>query len=179
MKKEYFTIPNLMGYFRILMIPVFLVLYFKEQYPAAFTVLALSVLSDFLDGKIARRFNMVTDFGKMLDPIADKLTQAMLAIAVTFRYPLVIWFLLLFIIKEMYMGVIGLYLIRKGHRINGAQWYGKVCTAVLDGVMFVLVLLPNLSYIIANILILLAIAVMLFSFCSYLHFHIGILKNLI
>ena len=98
MKKEYFTIPNLMGYFRILMIPVFLVLYFKEQYPAAFTVLALSVLSDFLDGKIARRFNMVTDFGKMLDPIADKLTQAMLAIAVTFRYPLVIWLLLLFII---------------------------------------------------------------------------------
>ena len=177
MKKEYFTIPNLMGYFRILMIPVFLVLYFKEQYPAAFTVLALSVLSDFLDGKIARRFNMVTDFGKMLDPIADKLTQAMLAIAVTFRYPLVIWLLLLFIIKEMYMGVIGLYLIRKGHRINGAQWYGKVCTAVLDGVMFMLVLLPNLSYIIANILILLAIAVMLFSFCSYLHFHIGILKG--
>lgn len=177
MKKEYFTIPNLMGYFRILMIPVFAVLYIKEMYPAAFVILALSCISDFLDGKIARKFHMVTDFGKMLDPVADKLTQGMLAIVITFHYPLIIWLLLFFIIKEAYMGIMGLFLIKKGYRINGAQWYGKVCTAVLDIVMFALVLFPNLSYIAANVLILLAMAVMLYSLCAYVRFHIRILKG--
>lgn len=177
MKKEYFTIPNLMGYFRILMIPVFAVLYVRGMYPAAFTILALSCISDFLDGKIARRFNMVTDIGKMLDPIADKLTQGMLAVVITFRYPLIIWLLLFFIVKELYMGIMGLVLIKKGYRINGAQWYGKVCTAVLDVVMFALVLFPNLPYLIADILILFAMAVMLFSLCAYLRFHIRILKG--
>ena len=89
MKKEYFNIPNLMGYFRILIIPVFLFLYVraetKWEYFAAFFVLALSYLTDFLDGKIARKFHMVTDWGKMLDPIADNLTQGALAVACTFQ----------------------------------------------------------------------------------------------
>ena len=89
MKKEYFNIPNLMGYFRILIIPAFLFLYgraeTKWEYFAAFFVLALSYLTDFLDGKIARKFHMVTDWGKMLDPIADNLTQGALAVACTFQ----------------------------------------------------------------------------------------------
>lgn len=75
-KREYFSIPNLMGYFRILLIPIYLIVYIRadsvRDYQIAAGIMVLSFLSDFLDGKIARRFNMVTEFGKILDPIADK-----------------------------------------------------------------------------------------------------------
>ncbi len=85
-KKEYFSIPNLMGYFRILMIPVFLYLYgkanSKREYLWAFLVLGISLLTDFFDGKIARKYHMVTDFGKALDPVADKLTQGAVALTI-------------------------------------------------------------------------------------------------
>ncbi len=177
MKKEYFSIPNLMGYFRILMIPVFLYLYFYEKYLPAFIVLLLSFVSDFLDGKIARKFHMVTEFGKVLDPVADKMTQGMLAVAVTFRYPAVIWLIILFVIKEVYMGVMGLMLLHRGHPVNGALWHGKACTAVLDGVMLVLVLFPQMSYFKAGICIAGAMAVMVFSLGSYIRTHIRIWKG--
>ena len=74
--KEYFSIPNLMGYFRILLIPVYLFLYIRaettEEYYMAAVVMLVSFLTDLFDGKIARRFDMVTEFGKILDPVADK-----------------------------------------------------------------------------------------------------------
>ncbi len=77
--KEYLSIPNLLGYFRILLLPVYLYVYVnassERDYHLAVFIIFLSFLSDFLDGKIARRFDMVTDFGKILDPIADKITQ--------------------------------------------------------------------------------------------------------
>ena len=181
MKKEYFNIPNLMGYFRILIIPVFLFLYVraetKWEYFAAFFVLALSYLTDFLDGKIARKFHMVTDWGKMLDPIADKLTQGALAVACTFRYPAVAWFLLLFLCKELYMGTMGLFLIRKGCGIYGAERWGKVCTAVLDGGILILLLFPGLSFEAANLLTAVMMIIMGITWVNYLSFHIGLIRN--
>lgn len=181
MKKEYFNIPNLLGYFRILMIPVFLFLYYRAdtngEYIAAFLVLAVIYLTDFFDGKIARKFNMVTDWGKMLDPVADKLLQAALAVAVTFKYPLIVWFLVLFIVKEIYMAVMGLYLIKKENAVNGAQWYGKVCTAFVDIGIFVLLLCLDLSYMAANIFILLMMLVMCLTLIRYILFHISIIKG--
>ena len=74
-REEAFSIPNLLSYFRLLLIPVFIVLYVHEEFTAALITLAVSGLSDILDGRIARRYNMVTDLGKVLDPVADKLTQ--------------------------------------------------------------------------------------------------------
>ena len=74
--KERFSIPNLMGYFRLLLIPVFCYLYLaKEAYHWAAGVVLLSSLTDLFDGMIARKFNMITNLGKALDPIADKLTD--------------------------------------------------------------------------------------------------------
>ena len=107
-RSDYFTIPNILGYFRILMIPVFLYLYYhaetSKEYIISFVVLSISFLTDMFDGKIARKFNMVTDLGKMLDPIADKLTQWAMAIAISFRIPMMIYFVVLFAVKEFYMG---------------------------------------------------------------------------
>lgn len=181
MKKEYFTIPNLMGYFRILLIPVFLVLYGRaetdQEYLLAFAVLAVSYLTDFLDGKIARRFHMVTDWGKMLDPVADKLTQGALALALLSRYPSMLLFVILFLGKELYMGIMGVYLIKKGKSVHGAQWYGKLCTAVIDGGILVLLLFTDLSYFAGNLLIFVMMVCMLFSLVKYLFFHIRLLKG--
>ena len=130
MKKEYFTIPNLMGYFRILLIPVFCVLYYHSENAGCFygavIVLCLSFLSDFFDGKIARHFHQVTEWGKMLDPIADKLTQAALAIMCTVHFPATIWLFLLFAAKEIYMGLMGLLVIRKKNQVFGAKRFGNI-----------------------------------------------------
>lgn len=176
-KKDWFTIPNLMGYFRILLIPVFLVLYAKADagsgYFPAFFVLALSYLSDFLDGKIARKFHMVTDLGKVLDPVADKLTQGALALALCLRYPLMVWFVLLFCIKELYMAAAGLFLIRRQKGVKGAQRFGKFCTAAVDAGIFVLLLFPNLPLLVTNLLILFMMAVMLVTLVRYVVFHLG------
>lgn len=110
--KEIFTIPNLMSYFRILLIPVFCAVYLtasntKDYYIAA-GILLVSSLTDLFDGRIARRFHMVTELGKALDPIADKLTHAALAVCLAVRYPLMRALLVLMAVKEGYMGIMGL-----------------------------------------------------------------------
>lgn len=89
-KKELLSVPNCMGYFRILLIPVFCVVYLRadtpgEKYLAA-AILLISTVTDFLDGKIARHFHMITEFGKFLDPVADKLTHAAVALCLAFHY---------------------------------------------------------------------------------------------
>lgn len=182
MKKEYFTIPNIMGYFRILLIPVFLVLFFhastKLEYGIAMTVLLISYLTDFLDGKIARKFNMVTDLGKMLDPVADKLTQGAMTLALTAHYPSMLWVLLLFLIKEIYMGVMGLYLIRKKREVQGAQWYGKICTGILDGVVLLLLFFPSMPLVVVNLLIALAMISMIITMVMYVTSHYRLLHNI-
>ena len=180
-KREYFNIPNLMGYFRIILIPVFLILYHGAETPsgflAAFFVLGISYLSDFLDGKIARRLDMVTDWGKMLDPIADKLTQGALAIACTFYFPATVWLIILFLAKEMYMGVIGLYLMRKRGLVCGAQRFGKVCTAVLDGGVVVLLLFPGMPLLLSNLLLMMLMIVVIITWIKYIGFHIRLLAG--
>ncbi len=175
-RKEYFSIPNLMGYFRIALLPVFLILYYhadsKPLYVAAFAVLAVSYLTDFLDGKIARRFNMVTEFGKILDPVADKLTQGVIALALTFQYPLVIYLLIFFLLKEVYMAAMGIALIRKGRKVTGALWYGKVCTCLLDAGILILLFLPGGSFLVSNFLIIGLMVVVAITWALYLVFHL-------
>lgn len=174
-KEEYFSIPNLMGYFRILLVPVYLILYTnaktKEEYLAAAAVIGLSGLTDFLDGKIARRFHMVTEFGKILDPVADKITQLALVASLASRYLLMRQVLLLFLLKEGFMAAMGAIMLKKGRRMNGAQWYGKVCTAVFYLCLFLLILVPDISLMKANIIMLLCMGVMLFSLAAYMVFY--------
>lgn len=181
MKKELFTIPNLLGYLRIILVPVFLVLYYRadtaNDYIIAFAVLAFAMLTDFFDGKIARKFNMVTDFGKALDPVADKVIQGSIAIAVCFRYSNMIIFLVLFILKEVYMAIMGLYLIRKRNFWTPAQWYGKITTAIVDVAVFALLLIPEIPDKAANCVIGGMMACVLFSLVKYVQFHVKYLRE--
>lgn len=171
-KKEIFTIPNLMGYFRILLIPVFCYLYWTAEtvsdYLWATGVVLLSSLTDMFDGMIARHFHMVTELGKALDPIADKLTHAALAFCLATRYPLMWALIALMAVKEGYMGIMGLRFLRVGKKLDGAMWFGKVCTALLFIVLLLLFLVPNLPLVAVNTLIGITMGVMAFTLVMYI-----------
>ena len=153
-KKELLSIPNLMGYFRLLMIPVFVYLYLRaetaQDYYIAAIVMGISALTDMFDGLVARKFNMITEFGKFLDPFADKVTHGAILLCLCTKYPLMIILILLFVAKEGFMVVMGLIKLRKGKKLDGAMWFGKVCTALLFVVMFVLILFPSLPLAVVN-----------------------------
>ena len=127
--KERFSIPNLMGYFRLLLIPVFCYLYLaKEAYHWAAGVVLLSSLTDLFDGKIARKYNMVTNFGKFMDPLADKcLVMAALCWFVE-NGDMVGWVLAVVLLREFAVSGMRLVAVEKG-RVIAAAWSGKVKTA--------------------------------------------------
>lgn len=177
-RHEILTIPNILSLARLGLIPVFLWLYcIKGSYVWAVVILAFSGLSDILDGWIARRFDMVSDFGKILDPAADKLTQMALILCLVMRYEQIWPLLALFVIKELTMGVLGLLVVLKTKLVPGAQWFGKACTAVLEGSMGVLILFPMLPETAANILILLSGCMLAFSFAQYVILDIRLLRE--
>lgn len=180
-RKDLFTIPNLMGYFRIILIPIFMAVYIgadgSSDYIAAAVILGISGLTDCFDGKIARHFNMITEWGKVLDPVADKLTQAAVFISLSFRYPTMRYLLILFIVKEMFMGIMGAIMLKKGSMMDGARWYGKLCTAVLYEAMFILLLVVDLSYFAAGLIISVCIIMNVFSFVCYIVYYVRVLMN--
>ena len=148
-KKEVLTIPNLLSLFRLLLIPVYMVIYLKAEetkdYITAGVILALSCLTDLVDGKIARKFNMITTLGKFLDPLADKITQFTLILSLSIRHP-VLWFVLaLFVMKELFQLVAGALAAHHGYILKGALYTGKVCTTVLFVSLVTLVVFPNLT----------------------------------
>lgn len=156
-KKEIFTIPNALSLFRIVLAILFLELGLKwgmdERQPILIGILLVSAMTDFLDGKIARKFNMVSELGKILDPIADKITQGALLICFLYKYRTARYVFLFFLIKESYMAIMGLKAVTAAGKNEGAMWYGKVNTAFFYAVMVILVLFQGIPQIVAEILI--------------------------
>lgn len=148
-KKDIFTIPNLFSLFRLLLIPVYIVIYISakkpEDYYLAAAILAVSCITDLVDGKIARYYNMVSTVGKILDPFADKATQFTLILCLAIRKPIIRSLVGLFVIKEIFQLVAGWISIRKGRILKGALFSGKLCTTVLFISLTLLVMLPDLS----------------------------------
>ena len=146
LRNEFFTIPNILVYIRVLLVPVFVYIYINaktdKDYFIALGVMVVAFLTDFFDGKIARKFNLVTDLGKILDPIADKLYQFAVAICLVAKYKLMILVVAIIFVKELIMGLMGLVLLDKGGKVFGAKWYGKICTGIVDCSMAFLFLSP-------------------------------------
>ena len=170
-------IPNILCYLRIAMVPVFLYLYFtasepRDYYMATLIVLA-SGITDFLDGQIARRCNMITDLGRLIDPLADKLMQLAMLVALTYRIKYMYYLVILLVVKELVMAVMGFAVMKLiGRRLNGAKWYGKVCTAVLYVVMLILVAFPEIGIILQKTLLCVCAGVLLLSFVMYIRIYI-------
>lgn len=137
------TIPNWMCFVRIALIPVFSVLFVKESYIAAFIVMIVAALTDVFDGKIARKYNMVSNLGKILDPIADKLSQIAIVVILIVKFwsfdgPLK-YLLFLFIFKELVMVIAGAILLSLGMRPVAAEVWGKVATVVFYTFMITII----------------------------------------
>lgn len=148
--KEYFTgcltIPNLLSVIRIALIPVFAVLFNDGNYLWAVIVLAISGLTDFFDGKIARKFNQISALGKLLDPIADKLSQITIAIMFYIAFSnssdetvkTFSWIFLVFLIKEAVMVVGGAIMIMFGLKPVAAEMPGKIATFAFYFIMCII-----------------------------------------
>ena len=137
------NLPNKLTLLRIILIPAFMVvLYwgFPGANYVALGIFILASLTDMLDGKIARKYNLVTDFGKFADPLADKMlvTAAMLWFVEIGRMPA--WALLLVIVREFAVSGLRMIASDKG-RVIAAGWSGKVKTASTM-VCIVLMFLP-------------------------------------
>ncbi len=137
-----------------------------------------SGVTDFLDGFIARRFDSVTELGKIIDPLADKLTQASLIFVLVVKIKWMFLLLILFIIMQLFLLIAGLVMLRKGAKLNGAKWFGKVSTTVFYATMLVLVAVPALKAVIINILMLVCVAFLLLSFLLYINEYIMLYRNL-
>ncbi len=138
------NIPNALSVLRILLIPCFAVLYLLQLDHWAFAVLLVSGLSDCVDGYIARHFNQITDCGKLLDPLADKLTQVAVVVCLTTRYPALLPLTLLCFVKELCQGIGGVILLRKNTAVRGSMWFGKVSTVIFYVCMLCIVLWHNM-----------------------------------
>lgn len=176
-KKEILTIPNLLSLFRLALIPVYVQIYLQARTGREFTlaagILAVSCLTDLLDGLIARRFHMISHVGKILDPLADKLTQLALFLCLSSRYVLLYPVLALFLVKELFQLFAVIYSFRRGKALPGALPAGKVCTAVLFLSMIALVLFPEMHGPGADLLVLTDGMVLLFSFVTYIQAYYG------
>ena len=116
-KKEIFTIPNLLSLFRLALIPVYMNVYMNAveswHYFTAGAILAVSCITDLIDGKIARRYHMISTVGKVLDPVADKAAQFTLTLCLSMNYPVLRPVLILFVIKEGFQLIVGIIHFRK------------------------------------------------------------------
>lgn len=177
-QKKIITIPNCLSFFRLCLIPVIVWLYcFKKNYMWTTIVLILSGLTDIADGFIARRFGMISDFGKILDPIADKLTQAATLFCLVTRFHYMVIPLVLLVIKELFAAITGLMAIHKTKVVVGADWHGKATTVSLYSMMIIHIVWYNISSPVSHILVGICVGIMLMSFVLYAIRNIKMIRN--
>lgn len=176
--KEIFTIPNLLSFFRICLIP-FLVWLFciRQSFWRTAAVLLLSGITDIMDGFIARRFHMVTALGKVLDPVADKLTQGAMILCLLIRFPRMGMLLAVIVLKEVFNGILGALVIWREKQVCGAQWHGKAATSMLYGVLLIHLVWYDIPAGVSNFLIGSCIVMVMLSLLLYVIRNIRILMG--
>jgi len=167
------NIPNCLSSLRILILPFFIYFFLKGDWTAVAVFLIVSGLSDFLDGLIARKFNQITELGKILDPVADKMTQASVAVCMAYHFrhvTILIILLSLFVVKEATMLLGTILLFRKGMRPTPARWYGKLATGCFYFSMILIIFLEAFDYqnmTLTIVLTVLSAALMIYAFVRY------------
>lgn len=168
---DLFTVPNILTYIRFILIVPFVFFFLNENYIMAVVCIACSGLSDCLDGLAARKLNQVTSLGKILDPIADKLTLLSVVVCMVMLVPMLLPLLVVLILKDVMMLLGGTDLINKGLTPPAAKWYGKVGTIIFYFSVFIIVFLKavfNYENIVLDIVLLSVTAItMLFALYKY------------
>lgn len=183
-KKEIFSIPNVLSMIRLALIPLYIVIFLNAEsdfhYYVSAGILAVSCLTDLIDGKIARHFNMITTIGKVLDPLADKITQFTLILCLAIRRNrLLLWALIaLFVAKESFQLIAGSLILRKGKILSGAVLPGKICTAILFVTLVLMIMLPNLNDKTIDTIAIVDGIFMIISFISYVLVYAGKIQKI-
>ncbi len=170
--KHIFTVPNILSYIRILLIVPFVILFIEEKFSLAALCLVFSGLSDCIDGFLARKLNQVTQLGKMLDPIADKMTLIAVGVCICIKEPMVIPVIFIMVVKDLIMVSGASYMVKNGVMPFASEWYGKVATvcfyvSVTAIVVFELVLkVPNF-WIGSLIMLSITTVIMIYSLVRY------------
>ena len=163
-KNRIFTIPNLLSLLRLAMIPLLLWRYLeKEAYLWTAAVVILSGATDVIDGMIARKYNMISDLGKALDPVADKLTQIAMLYCLGTTFPEIQILLVILVVKELLTGIMSLVSIRKTGKVEGARWHGKVTTVLL----YAMIIDRIVPWLFSAVLTILCAGMMVFSMVMY------------
>ncbi len=167
-KKDILTVPNILSFVRLLLIPLIVVLYcVYDNYTWAAVVIVISGLTDVVDGKIARKYGLVSDFGKMLDPVADKLTQAAVLLCLVTRFKYMLFLFGLMFVKELFMAITGILRIRHTGEVYGADWHGKLNTVLLYTIMVIHIIWHSIPPVVSNIMIVVCFCVMALSMILY------------
>ena len=166
-RSQIWSIPNLLSFFRILLIPLMVTLYWKGRTIAAVIVLGVSAASDIADGQIARRCHMVTDLGKMLDPLADKLTQGAALVCTARVHPQALLLFAFMAVKELTQAAIGGYVVKKTGNVFHSRWFGKLCTVVTTVCIMAMFVFPRLPEWAVNGMLILCGVLMLVSLILY------------
>lgn len=169
MKKQLkiWTIPNILSFFRIILIPFIIWTYFINMQYICVGLIILSAITDVVDGFIARHYNMVSALGKALDPIADKLTLLFIFFALGIYKPIVFILGLIFVVKEIMIGVQGLLIIKHTGTTYSAKWYGKLTTAVMYVSIITLIVWTNIPEILVYVLLGICVVLVVFSLVMY------------
>lgn len=175
-----FTLPNMLSFFRLALIPVIVYVYELDHFWWAFWLLGLSAATDIVDGWIARTFHLVSDFGKAIDPIADKLTQAAVLLCLL---PMRYWWVIgVMAFKEISIGILTYMTLKRTHSIYSAGWYGKLCTVVIYLSMAILIMWEIIAgepapeaFVLGDVLLISAL--ILLSFSKYFIYFTRILRG--
>jgi len=173
-------IPNLLSLFRLALVPVFVVVYFSGLENAtvyAALIYALACFTDVLDGYIARKYQMTSDLGKILDPLGDKMITLAVLICITVDQIIPFWAVIVYAAKELLMALGGLVLHKRAGNIPKSNVLGKVATAIFFVVCSILMLFPEIPGNIASILICVAIGGMLVAFGGYLATFLSMIRR--
>jgi len=171
-KSDFFLLPNILTYIRLILVPVFAIVYMNAEsltgHLASAIIIVVSGITDVADGFIARHWGLTSDLGKIIDPIADKAMQFTMMFCVCVRYRWVILLIIIYAVKELISVFASAYLFTRGKHIDGAMWCGKLCTVILFIVMLCLVAIPHIPNHVVNTMIGFAAAFMLLAFVIYM-----------
>lgn len=121
-------IPNMLTNLRLLMVPFLGYLLYVGRFSDALILFLIIGLTDILDGYLARKYHLVTKFGKFADPLADKLVQATAIAVLTLNRVIPVMVIVVVVLKEVLLGLGALFLYRKNKVVIAASWYGKLAT---------------------------------------------------
>ena len=123
-------VPNILTVIRFIFIPSIVVSLVYNNYALALILFTLSSLTDVLDGKIARKYNAISDFGKLMDPLADKLTQLSVLLTLAIKNVIPIWIVVILVLKETVM-IAGASFLYGKSLVVSSKWYGKLTTVLI------------------------------------------------